>query len=38
MYLIGGKVGSQAKKRRTSHHLADRNQQENRKESIDAVL
>jgi hypothetical protein len=41
MYLIGGEVDcrrSQVKTRRMSHHLWDKNQQENREELIDAFF
>jgi hypothetical protein len=41
MSLIGSKVDykrSQAKTRRISHHLLEKNQQENKEELIDAIL
>jgi hypothetical protein len=41
MYFIGGKVDykkSQAKKRRTSHHLANKNQEENREKLTNVIL
>jgi hypothetical protein len=41
MSLVGSKVDNkrnQAKTRKMSHHLLDRNQQENKEELIDVVL
>jgi len=41
MYLVGGEVDckrSQAKKRRMSHHVLDKNQQENKEKLIDVIL
>jgi hypothetical protein len=41
MYLVGSEMDykrSQTKTRRMSHHLLDRNQQQNKKELIDVVF
>jgi hypothetical protein len=41
MYFVGGEMDfkrNQAKTRRMSHHLKDKNQQENKKELINAIL